>query len=173
MIAFLGYVSALFIAALAVLIVTNVTMRTAGQGAISVLVQLSETLMVGVVFLALAVAERDNTHVRMELVTARLPMRAASVARTVAMLGSAGITGIFAYYTSIAFWESLSVRERRFGIVDFPVWPARLLIAVGFTLIAIEYLVKAWAYGRAAWRAPEGDRGARDRAPSVVDEVAF
>ena len=108
------------------------------------MIELIETFMVIVVFLGLAHAEAVGTHVRMSLVTNALPSRVRRVVKSFGMLVCAVGAGWFAWSTALRALESIESAEVKPGLLRFPVWPARIVIAVGFTVLIVEYLGRVW-----------------------------
>ena len=40
-------------------------------------------------------------------------------------------------------WKMFSIREYRQGMVDFPIWPFRIIIAIGLTVFLFQLVVSA------------------------------
>ena len=98
----------------------------------------TETLMVLVVFLALAGAHARREHVAVDLLTSRL------------RAGTRLWLDVFAQSLMVVFfallvWQawrlglaSYAIRETAAGILPFPVYPAKLALAIGATLAAMQ-----------------------------------
>ena len=98
----------------------------------------TETLMVLVVFLALAGAHAHREHVAVDLLTSRL------------RAGSRRWLDVFAQSLMVVFfallvWQawrlglaSYAIRETAAGIVPFPVYPSKLALALGATLATLQ-----------------------------------
>lgn len=138
--------SAFTVAALAGVVAVSFLMRNLFGTAIPGLLEFGETLIVLAVFLALAHGERVQSQIRMTLVTELLTPRTATVLRAFAMLVSLCVVLAFSAATSGAALDSFRSGEVRFGLLRFPLWPARVLIAVGFWLLSIQYLMKLLRY---------------------------
>ena len=148
-------------------IVVDVVNREITGRSVPGMLELVETFMVVVVFLGLAHAEATGTHVRMGLVTRVLPhlwrRMARAFAMVVCMLGSAW----FCYVTALRALDATTAREVRPGLLRFPVWPARIIVAVGFGLLVLEYGVRVWE----ELRRPSEDRDAStDVGARLADE---
>lgn len=122
--------------------VLDVTWRGITGGSIPGMIELVETFMVVVVFLGLAHAEATGAHVRMNLVTNVLPLKARCVVKATGMAICSIVSVWMAYSSSVRAVMSTALREVRPGLLQFPVWPARILIAVGFILLALEYVIR-------------------------------
>lgn len=136
----------------------DVARRTATGRPIAGAAELTVLLIVAVIFLGLGEAERTDTHVRMRLLTSRLPERVAALLRGLALLLAVAVLLWTAYATGLRAQRSFASGEFLFGLARFPVWPARALIPVGFVVVALETGLRAWdALLVAAGREPGPD----------------
>jgi TRAP-type C4-dicarboxylate transport system permease small subunit len=103
--------------------------------------ELSEFMMVAVVFLPLAFVQLGHGNVRVELVLNRLPFRARQAMEVVALLMAVGLYGFITWYGLDRALLSLSVGEHTIGLVSFPLWPAQMLIPVGSAILCLQFLV--------------------------------
>lgn len=121
--------------------------------------ELAELLMVLVVFLALPDAEARGKHIRIDLVSRRLP---GAFARPVGIL-QAVLT--FAFYAAMAwqawrlFGDSWAIREHTAGLVKFPVFPAKALFALGLSAVTV---IAGWNLVGSVTRRPEPPASAPD-----------
>lgn len=118
--------------------------------------ELIETFMVIAIFMAVAAGQQNNMHINVELVRARLGLKARAVLTVFALLCSGLFFLLIAWYGMIGFERSYKVGEIRQGQLGFPVWPARLALAVGAALMVLQcllqiaQLVRAFFTGRTA-----------------------
>jgi len=102
--------------------------------------EIIETLMVASAFLAMAYAQAQGGHIRVDLITSRLPV----TARVVCGLSSHLLTALL--FIGIAWfgWDSViqSIHSGEFsaGSLPVPIWPARAALAVGATLMVVQSL---------------------------------
>lgn len=102
--------------------------------------ELASFLQIVVIFGGLAYTFRTGGHVRVDLVTARLPPRARAWLRLVGLLGSLG-------FLVIVMWTTLqsTLTAYRYGRVStvmlYPLWGPMLLIPLGLALLALVMLV--------------------------------
>lgn len=153
----LGRVSALMamLAALCTLammgtMIADVANRVFRGGSLAGAYEFSAMLLVMVVFLGFAYAERTETNVRVTLVTSRIPTAMARVVRLLGGLAAAVVVALFARTTWDQALVSMHRGEFTQGIVAFPVWPTKLVIAVGFTVLTLECILGIWR----RWRDP-------------------
>ncbi|MEB4614943.1 TRAP transporter small permease [Leucobacter sp. M11] len=134
------------ISTVAMMIVTtiDVVSRNLSGSSVPGLIELSGTLLIATVFLGLSYAGAANAHVSVDLVTSRFPV---SVSRRLAglmwLLGSA-MTVWFIYATAVRALASFQMREIATGLVDWPLWPARWLVVIGFVAFLVIALVNSF-----------------------------
>lgn len=128
----------------------DVARRTVYGGSVPGVVEFSEALMVGIVFLGLADAEHTGSHVRVRLLTDRLPPRAAELLRGGSLALAGLLVGWMAWENGQRAWESYVTGEYRIGLLRFPQWPARTLLVLGLLLLLPEVGLKAFDSLRAA-----------------------
>ncbi|SNR81083.1 TRAP transporter small permease subunit [Blastococcus mobilis] len=142
--ALLAVLAAVCTLAMMFTMIADVGNRLVGNGSLAGAYELAAMLLVIVVFLGFAYAERTETNVRVTLGTSRMPHAVARVVRLVGGVVSTVVVAVFAKAT----WEQAMVSMERGeftqGIVDFPVWPTKLIIAVGFSFLTLECLLGLW-----------------------------
>jgi TRAP-type C4-dicarboxylate transport system permease small subunit len=99
--------------------------------------------MVAVVFLPLAMIERLNGHIVVELVTQHLPRRAQSILIGLVALVSASYFAVFAWRTWGDALKKYAVGEQALGTVAITVWPTRFYLPIGCGLIVLVLMHKA------------------------------
>lgn len=102
-------------------------------------VEMSELLMVVLVFFGLAAAQQQRQNYSIELLTRHFPewlQRCFELAGYIACLA---IVILLAWPSSKQAIASFERGEAGFGIVPFPLWPARILLAIGFWLLAVQF----------------------------------
>lgn len=144
-----GFVSAISTVCLILLTVSDVFMRFFLSKPINGSFELTEYLMILIVFMAIPWATTRNAHVRVDLITGRFSRRTKATLYAISCLLSMGITWLFAWYT---LPEVLYARDIMFksDMLDIPMYPFYFIIMVGFyilffTLIAalIEFIDEA------------------------------
>lgn len=105
--------------------------------------ELTESLMVASVFLALALAQASGRHIRVQILMPYLPPALRSALGRVAHLATAGLLALLAVVGWQAAVESYAVGEFSSGWLRFPVWPARAVLALGAGLMALQALADA------------------------------
>ena len=100
----------------------------------------TETLMVVSAFLAIAYNQQVRGHIKVELFTSRMSPGLQIKFEAFNYL----LSSIFFFLLTWQGWrfgiESLKVGEYESGLIAFPVYPAKLLLALGLTLMNLQCL---------------------------------
>lgn len=102
--------------------------------------EIVEQLMVAIVFLGMAYALRRGEHVSVKVLTASLPVRWAAVLRLCGLAVMIAIVIWMTWRTGQHAWRSFMTGEVRFGLLQVPVWPARLAIPLGLGALILQAL---------------------------------
>lgn len=135
-----------FVGAAGILLITVATVAdvvkriVTGQSMAGVL-ETGEVVLVILVFLGLAAAQRERMHVASTILTSRVPPRFASLLRVVGLLAWTGLLVWMAVVCTGRAIESVAGGEYRFGLIQIPVWPARVAIALGVVLLLVAVLM--------------------------------
>ncbi len=104
----------------------------------------SQYYMVIVVFLPLALPERNNGHIAVDVVTARLPVAAQRHLGALTQIFSALVYGALAYATGAEALTKLADRARVIESgVSIPIWPAYFALPAGCLLMALVVAYRA------------------------------
>lgn len=112
--------------------------------------ELTETLMVASVFLALALSQREKRQIRVELFTERLSEPRRRAFDAVSDLCSLLVYGLIAWFGIRLAWTSVSVGEFSSGLIQLPLWPAKTALALGAVLMCAQCASDLVANVRAA-----------------------
>ena len=103
--------------------------------------ELNRTLLVFVVFLTLGYAQLMKRHIRVELLPTRLPPRAGILLDGFGVLLGLALMGAITYGASITAYDATITGEYETGLINFPMWPGRIALAVGCLVLSIEYVL--------------------------------
>lgn len=137
----LGALASLSTIAIMVAITVDVVVRNLGGRSVPGLLEMSESALVATVFLGLAYAGATNAHVAVDLLTAALRPAVARVLIGIAWLVSVAVSVWFLIATFQRAVQSTAANELRQGLVDWPVWPARWLIVIGFAAFLLVAVI--------------------------------
>ena len=103
-------------------------------------VELSELLLVILVFLGLAAAQQQRQNYAIELLTQHFPTWLQRVFELIGYVACLLIVVILAWPSTKQAVASFQRGESGFGIVPFSLWPARIILAIGLWLLAVQFL---------------------------------
>ncbi len=103
--------------------------------------ELTESTMVLIVFGALAYAQIQRSHIRVELLYTRMGPRTQAV-----MDVCAGLAALL--FFSLLLWQavneallSIELNEATVGLIRFPLYPARIILAAGTALLIVRLVI--------------------------------
>lgn len=111
--------------------------------------EIQEVLLAIMIFMGLAHAQSLREHINVDVVIQNLPARLRRSLDLVVLIASAVIFGIIAWRCGELAWTSFGMRETASASFAFPVYPAKILVAIGAALAALECIrqVGWWARG--------------------------
>ncbi|WP_372614752.1 TRAP transporter small permease subunit [Aquicoccus sp.] len=113
-----------------------------------------EQLMPLIAILAVSFAQRDGTHIRMDLLVENLRGRALWLFELISVL-------LILVLIVFLIWGSWAHFQRSFDFdapwwsrdsttdVAMPIWPAKLLVPVAFSVLALRLAIQIYGFGRA------------------------
>ncbi len=103
--------------------------------------ELTESVMVLIVFGALAYAQLRRRHIRVELVYVRMGPKTRAAMDVIADLAALLFFGLLLWqaYREVEF--SLMFGEATDGLIRFPLWPARIVLAVGTAMLMLQLVL--------------------------------
>ena len=150
----LALVSGLAVFALMVLAVVSVSGRNFLNAPVPGYVDWIEQFMPLIAFLGIAYTQRLGGHIRMDLVVGNLSGRvlwAAEFLTTLLILALIVVLiwGSWSHFDrSFDFGAPLFSRDSSIDIA-LPIWPAKLVVPVAFSVMAARLLLQLWGYARA------------------------
>jgi TRAP-type C4-dicarboxylate transport system permease small subunit len=150
----LALVSGLAVFSLMLLAVVSVGGRNAMNAPLPGYVDWIEQAMPLIAFMGIAYVQRDGGHIRMDIVIGALRGRALWLFELVSVLlilvlMLALVWGSWSHFSrSFDFAAPLWSRDSSIDI-GLPIWPAKLLAPVAFSVLCLRLLLQAWGYGRA------------------------
>ncbi len=150
----LALVSGLAVFSLMLLAVVSVGGRNAMNAPLPGYVDWIEQAMPLIAFMGIAYVQRDGSHIRMDIVIGALKGRALWLFELLSVLlilvlMLALVWGSWSHFTrSFDFAAPLWSRDSSIDI-GLPIWPAKLLAPLAFSVLCLRLLLQAWGYGRA------------------------
>lgn len=134
----LAVISAGFIMVIMLIMVADVMQRYFTGSSLAGALEYSEVLMVGVIYLGLAFAQRKGDHIGVDIFINRMPTRAAQLLEATGLIIVALALLWMAWETALVAQASVATGEYRFGLAQVPVWPARIVIPLGIVVLLLE-----------------------------------
>ena len=149
---FLALISGLAVFGLMVLAVISVSGRNALNAPLPGYVDWIEQAMPLIAFLGLSYVQRDGGHIRMDIVISRLKGRALWLFELISvllilLLMLALVWGSWSHFDR-SFDPAAPMWSRDSSIdIGIPLWPAKLLAPVAFSVLCLRLILQIWGYG--------------------------
>jgi len=141
----MGAVSAVATFVMMALVVANIAGRYLFNTPVTGTLEFTESLLVLIIFLSVALTQYDGGHIRVTLLTRRLPGAWAQGLNVVCMLCGAAFFAWCAYAAWRFAAQAYSFNEQEWGTVVFPLWPVKFVVFAGILMLAIQFLLDAVA----------------------------
>lgn len=102
--------------------------------------ELSEVLLAVAIFSAMATALREERHVTVDIFVGNAPDRVRRLAKGLALLVGGGVFALLAWRSAVQAVASYVDGEVAMALYRFPIWPAKILIAVAILITLAEYI---------------------------------
>ena len=142
----LGIVSGFATLIIMLVVVTDVAGRAMLNLPLHMSTEVSELLMVILVFMGLAAAQGNRQNFAIDIATRYLPANQQALVEMLGYLFSMLLVILLAWPSTKQAISSFDRGETGFGIVAFPVWPARFILALGLWLLAVQFLCDIFRY---------------------------
>lgn len=136
-----GGIAGIVTFAMMVLVVANVVMRSFADAPIDGTLELTQSALVILIFLSLALTQYEGGHIHVVVLTQRLPRPLRRVARFLAMLLGLVFFAWATVGTTDFALRSFAINEQEWGSIRYPIWPIKFVVAVGLFALAIQFLI--------------------------------
>jgi len=138
----LGFVSGLMTFFIMLVVCVDVVGRSFFNHPIPGANEISELLLACLIFFGLAAAQQKKQHYMVEFVLNRLSNRAQAFLIGLSYLLCASVAALLCWYSAEHAISSFQMKESSWGTVEFPIWPARIVVAFGLALFSVQYLIQ-------------------------------
>lgn len=107
---------------------------------IHTVVEATEAMMVMIVFLGLGMVHQNRLHIAADLLPGLLPPLGRRILHYVALVLMLAFFAMLAWRGWLSAQRSWRIGEYAAGLVAFPIYPARIALAAGATLAALNCL---------------------------------
>ena len=142
----LGIVSGFATLVVTLVVVADVAGRSLISQPLEMATEISEFLMVVLVFLGLAAAQQNRQNYAIDVAARHLPLRLQLLLEHLGYLFSLVLVAVLAWLSTKQAISAFQRGETGFGIIAFPIWPARFVLALGFWLLALQFVCDLLRY---------------------------
>lgn len=146
--ALLNFVGGVFIFLLVALATVNVLGRWLFSMPVDGYIDWVEQAMAFIAFLGLAYTQRSGGHIRMDIVIGQLHRRWLWFAEMLSVSLMLLLTLVLVYGSFVHFQRAYQIGDSSLDI-NLPTWPAKLVVPVALSLLALRLLIQLWGYARA------------------------
>ncbi len=146
-----GWGAAFMILAIAILISAQIFLNLATRvfdlplpSTIPSYADFSGFMLAAATFLAMPYTFRSGGHIRVSLVTARLPRRAQFGAEVLALTAATLLSAFAVCFIWVLVWESVHFGDLSTGTVPIPLWIPQAAMAVRMPLFCVAVLDSLW-----------------------------
>ncbi len=107
-----------------------------------------EQAMAFFAFLGIAYTQREGGHIRMDMLVGHIHGRRLWVVEFITTLFMLGVTLVLIYGSYLHFLRAFQLGDSSLDI-DLPTWPAKLVVPVALSVLALRLLLQLWGYARA------------------------
>ncbi len=162
----LNLVGGIVIFLLVLLATTNILGRWLFTMPVSGYIDWVEQAMAFFAFMGIAYTQREGGHIRMDLVVGLLHGRWLWFTELVSTVLMLGVTLVLIYGSYLHFLRAYQIGDSSLDI-NLPTWPAKLVVPIALSVLALRLLLQIWAYSRAVWRGEE-----RPAAVPLIEDAA-
>ena len=151
---FLALIGGLAVFSLMLLAVTSVGGRNFFNNPIPGYVDWIEQAMPFIAFIGISYCQRLGGHIRMDIVMGLLRGRSLWIAEFIGallllLLIVLLIWGSWAHFDRSFDWSAPYWSRDSSLDIRLPLWPAKILVPLAFSVLALRMVIQVWAYGRA------------------------
>jgi len=99
-------------------------------------------------FLGIAFTQREGGHIRMDMLVGRIQGRPLWVTELLSVILMLGVTLVLIYGSFLHFFRAYQIGDSSMDI-NLPIWPAKLVVPVALSILALRLILQIWAYSRA------------------------
>ncbi len=145
---FLALIGGIVIFLLVFLTTANVLGRWIFNYPISGYIDWVEQAMAFFAFLGIAYTQRQGGHIRMDMVIGNIHGRFLWVTELLTTLLMLLVTLVLIYGSYLHFLRAFTIGDSSIDI-NLPIWPAKLVVPVALSILALRLILQCWGYLRA------------------------
>lgn len=123
-------------------------------------------LLVLIVYLALGAAQVRKEHFHVGVLDTLISRDAQRWVWVLRFALSALVCGVFTWYATHGAIDSTRSLEQSYAVIEYPIWPAKIVVAVGLFLLTIQFLMDMVDALRTPQYLPNGGHDGASDTPS-------
>ena len=127
---------------------TNVLGRWIFSLPVSGYIDWVEQAMAFFAFLGIAYTQREGGHIRMDMLVGKIHGRPLWITELISVTLMLSVTLVLIYGSFLHFLRAYQIGDSSIDI-DLPIWPAKLVVPVALSILALRLILQIWAYIRA------------------------
>ena len=133
-------IAAIIVFVMMFLITADVILRYVFNRPLHGTYQLAEFMMVGAVYFGVAYVQSHREHINIDVATSWLPPKGQLTLDIFGQLIGIVIFAIITWQTGRVAWHTWRIADYTMGIVQWPLWPAKAVVALGAGLLCIQLI---------------------------------
>lgn len=139
----MGMIAGFLVFGIMWLIDANALMRKLFNEPVTGSLEITESALVLIIFLGLAYTQRRRGHIRVTLLTRHFSQSVRHLLYILVLLIGAALTAWYAWAAYTYAIRSYNINEMEWGVIIFAVWPIKSVIALGWGLFSLQFLLDA------------------------------
>lgn len=103
--------------------------------------EITEVMMVFIVFLAFAYTEMNDENIRIQLIEKYISDRQKAVLDLLAYLLGLLIYGVICWQAWSQAWGAVEIDQRMSGLLRLPLWPGKFIVIIGSFLLTMQFII--------------------------------
>jgi len=133
-------ISSFLLIAMMMLVVSNVTGRYLFEHPVHGTIEITEFIMVAIVYFTLSHTQAIKSHIRVELLFGVLSRKAKLILDLVTYVFGLVIFALITWQGIMCFIDSWEILEETDGYIEFPIYPAKLTIPIGCFIFSLRFI---------------------------------
>jgi TRAP-type C4-dicarboxylate transport system permease small subunit len=136
----LCWASSAIIMVIMLLVVSDVCGRVVFNNPIPGTTEITQALLVAMVFLAFGRTQAVRKHVAVEVLTSRLSQKSQIILEVFGLVLSLSIFGLFTWQSGVSAYRAWETGESALGLIDVPAWPAKFMALIGIFWFTMQLI---------------------------------
>ncbi|MBA7639663.1 hypothetical protein ES703_47323 [subsurface metagenome] len=100
-----------------------------------------EFMMIGLLYFTLAHTQAIKAHINVELLTSRFSPRARLICEIITYFVGLIVFALITWQGAASAAEAWRIGEITFGVIEFPIFPAKVLIPIGSFIFCLRFIL--------------------------------